>query len=776
LARRAPSRETGYRTCSRGFGVVGACVFVSITTAAFLYMSHLRLIAPSGAAATAFSEPHAFATLSVLLKEQTPHIAGSPQNAVVRDRIIAELKSMGYAPEVQAAFQCGPVERFPGCAMVENIVAVHRGTGDGKAVLASAHYDSVPAGPGVSDDGAGVAVVLELARAFAARQTRNDIIFLITDGEETGLRGAAAFAEHHALMSHVGVVVNFEARGASGRSVLFETGPGNARLMTMFARVVARPSASSVNYEVYKRLPNDTDFSVYRKLGLSGFNFAFSNSASLYHSARDNLQNIDPRSLQHMGEQAFALTSELADADIANLKDTRDDSFFDLSGLAMVVWPAAFNVPFSLLALAALVGLVFVQRDVVTLRAIVRATLLCLMVIALLFVAGSLLSYPLGIWPGVHPLDHPQPWPARVAIVTTGVLVPLMVASVVRTRVDPRAILLVNWIALALLAVGVAVYAGGAAYPILWPACGVAIAAWIETLARKTPDSPLRIAALIGFVLAAYFWLGFVVALEIVLGFDLSQYKILALIPSSLALVPVFAESLGRGLRAAWVLCAASALVVVGAAVVASQVAAYTASHPRGLNIIYYDDQKAKPRWLAFFSGAPDETFLRDQGFPPRDELYKSLGLARAKGRFKPAADQHLDAPRFDVKDVATQGTITVVHGVLRGGRNGYFVGIGIPPHSGVRSVRAGNQDAIVPDQPNNPEPIFAQFWGLGSREMPLAIAFAAATPPKLVLFERSPLPDSIEGSTLIAARPKDAAPAFSGDSALVFITLDLKK
>ena len=57
--------------------------------------------------------------------------------------------------------------------------------------------------------------------------------------------------------------------------MMFETGPGNARLMDLFAHAVARPSASSVSYEVYKLLPNDTDFSVYRKLGLSGFNFGF---------------------------------------------------------------------------------------------------------------------------------------------------------------------------------------------------------------------------------------------------------------------------------------------------------------------------------------------------------------------------------------------------------------------------------------------------------------------------------------------------------------------
>jgi hypothetical protein len=56
-----------------------------------------------------------------------------------------------------------------------------------------------------------------------------------------------------------------------------------------------------------------------------------------------------------------------------------------------------------------------------------------------------------------------------------------------------------------------------------------------------------------------------------------------------------------------------------------------------------------------------------------------------------------------------------------------------------------------------------------------MEVAFAANATPKLILFERSPLPDSEEGRSLAAARPADAAPAYSGDSALVFVTIDLK-
>jgi len=759
----------------RWFGITRAFLFVVAITASLLYLWQSQLIAPSGETHSAFSEARALATLSGLLAEQRPHTAGSPENAVVRDRIIAEFKLAGYAPDVQSAFQCDPTGRYAGCTAVENIIAVHRGTGNGKAVLVSAHYDSVPGGPGVSDDGAGVSVVLELSRAVAGKTTRNDIIFLITDGEETGLRGARAFAEHHPLISHVGVLVNFEARGASGPSMMFETGAGNARLMALYARAVARPSANSVTYEVYRMLPNDTDFSIYRTLGLSGFNFAFSNSASLYHSARDDLQNIDPRSLRHMGEQAFALVGVLANADLESLKSESSASYFDIFGLIMVVWPAMLNVPIALLALVGLAGLVVVHRDAFRRRAPVWTVVSCIAVPALLFVVGWLLSYPLGIWPGVHPLDHAQPWPGRIALVTAGILIPLVVAAMAGGRVDARALLLVNWTVLALLTVGVAVYVNGAAYPLLWPVFGVAIAGWVETMLRKGSTRSLRVTGLIGFSLVAFALLAFFLSLEMVLSFVLSQYRILVLIPFSLALVPVFAAARGEGSRATWVLCSLCTLVVAGAAAMASQTPAFAANHPRGLNITYYDDGSTKPRWLVDFIGPPDAAFLTAQGFSQRDEDYLQFGLLKAKGRFKPATAQDLPAPSFTMKDVATREGTTVVRGILRSGRGGFLLGAGVAPGSGIQSIRLDNQQVIGAEQRKDREPMLIRFWGLGTREVPMEVAFDANATPKLVLFERSPLPDSEEGRSLAAARPADAAPAYTGDSAVVFVTLDLK-
>ena len=113
------------------------------------------------------------------------------------------------------------VDGFAEAGTPENVVARLEGTNDGgKAFLLMAHYDSVSTAPGASDDGAGVASMLETLRALkAGPPLKNDVIFLFTDGEERGLLGARAFVDSHPWAEDVGVVLNLEARGNTGPAI-----------------------------------------------------------------------------------------------------------------------------------------------------------------------------------------------------------------------------------------------------------------------------------------------------------------------------------------------------------------------------------------------------------------------------------------------------------------------------------------------------------------------------------------------------------------------------
>src|SRR5690606_17419180 len=116
---------------------------------------------------------------------------------------------------------------------VDNVMVRVRGTGNGagKALMLMAHNDSVVFGPGASDDGSGVVVMLESLRAMKEHPPlQNDIIFLFTDGEEAGLLGPKSFLQHP-WYGDVGMVINFEARGHYGPGYMYETSPENGWLI-----------------------------------------------------------------------------------------------------------------------------------------------------------------------------------------------------------------------------------------------------------------------------------------------------------------------------------------------------------------------------------------------------------------------------------------------------------------------------------------------------------------------------------------------------------------
>lgn len=86
------------------------------------------------------------------------------------------------------------------------------------------------------------------------------MIALFTDAEESGLLGGAAFVREHPWARDVAMTMNFEARGTTGRSMMFETGAGNLDV----ARVLATlndVTVSSLSVTIYRSLPNDTDLS-----------------------------------------------------------------------------------------------------------------------------------------------------------------------------------------------------------------------------------------------------------------------------------------------------------------------------------------------------------------------------------------------------------------------------------------------------------------------------------------------------------------------------------
>jgi Zn-dependent M28 family amino/carboxypeptidase len=77
-----------------------------------------------------------------------------------------------------------------------NVVAQTRTGNPDEVVVAGAHLDSVPEGPGINDNGSGVATLLETAvRLGAAPPVTNAVRFAFWGAEEVGLVGSTAYVQ-----------------------------------------------------------------------------------------------------------------------------------------------------------------------------------------------------------------------------------------------------------------------------------------------------------------------------------------------------------------------------------------------------------------------------------------------------------------------------------------------------------------------------------------------------------------------------------------------------
>ena len=150
---------------------------------------------PAKSSSTEFSAARAREILNRLVGDGVPHPTGSAQNDVVRGRVLDEFSNAGYCPRSNwlRLRRTRRLRHSPKCPG-----ASRRLGAGGPTVLLAAHYDSVPAGPGAFDDGAGASTVLEIAHICRSLpQPRHSIVFLIDDGEEAGLLGARVFVSQH---------------------------------------------------------------------------------------------------------------------------------------------------------------------------------------------------------------------------------------------------------------------------------------------------------------------------------------------------------------------------------------------------------------------------------------------------------------------------------------------------------------------------------------------------------------------------------------------------
>ncbi len=552
---------------------------------------------PASAPADQFSAGRARQVLAELAGDLRPHPVGSAADFAVRARIVANLRASGYASQVEPGFAC---QRGDACAAVENVVAELPGREPSEAVILLAHYDSVAAGPGVSDDLSSVAAILEAARILkAGPPLRNSVIFLLDEGEEAALLGAQAFAASSPEARTVRAVVNLDARGTSGRSLMFETSPDNGWLAPLYAASVRRPALSSLFTVLYEMLPNDTDFSVLRRRA-SGFNFAFIGDQEHYHTPHDNLANLDLGSLQHQGDNALATVRALAGADLSRPHRAGRAVFFDLLGFTTVWWPAPWSAGLAAagLALLLLAAVRLRGKGLLTggdlLRGIAAWPLAVVgtLVVAILF--GLVLSLAGGlrvIWPA-------RPFPTEATFWFLAATVAFAVISWVR-RASFAGLWVGIWLWWGVLGLALALTLPGTCYLFVVPL----LAAGVAALLLPDGEAGRAIATLVPAVFAGAIWFPTLAVVYEGLGAVLPIMAGIALLVA-IALSPLLPLVAGAGAGWRIGLPAVAGLLTAVMAVGVVVLPPFSPISPRRLNLLYVDDADThRGRWAVPTSG-----------------------------------------------------------------------------------------------------------------------------------------------------------------------------
>ncbi|MCL2061263.1 MAG: M28 family peptidase [Firmicutes bacterium] len=280
---------------------------------------------------------------------------------------------------------------------VTNFIATVRGSDplshQKKALLITSHYDGQDYStvtddteyppdavyPATTDAGVPVVAMLEVMRYAAqpANRVKNDVIFLISDGEEVGLRGAKAFMQEFIdngidPRDRIGLVANFEATGTSGTLLMFETGAHAAASVRAFAPILGNVYTNSLTAWIYDGMPNVTDLTEYKEHDLAGLNFANVGSGQNYHTPYDNMENLSEALLRQNMNTVLSMYQHFGNFDFEKISGETRLVYFNFYNWGLISFPVFVLYIFFALMLLGLVAALVLNRKKLTKSAVLK--------------------------------------------------------------------------------------------------------------------------------------------------------------------------------------------------------------------------------------------------------------------------------------------------------------------------------------------------------------------------------------------------------------------
>ncbi len=249
---------------------------------------------------------------------------------------LRRLLSGGARPRIAISMRN---RQFNGCG--RNVLAEIPGRDpDAGLVLAGAHLDSWDLAQGATDNGLGVAIVLEMARALArlpvASRPRASLRFALWTAEETGLLGSSAYvADRRETLPEHRAMLNFDMTGDPyGYWLPGLSGPG-----TMLPRLADQLAPLGMGPSVDHKAGLHSDHQPFMLAGVPIVCLLArlgSDGARYYHSAGDTIEKVDLPSLCRAAAVGAATMWALADEatpSFALLSASAVDAMIDGAGL-----------------------------------------------------------------------------------------------------------------------------------------------------------------------------------------------------------------------------------------------------------------------------------------------------------------------------------------------------------------------------------------------------------------------------------------------------------
>lgn len=194
----------------------------------------------------------------------------------------------------------------------QNVIAEIRGTRFPEEVIAvSAHYDSVLWSPGATDNAAGSALALMLAREFANKPLGRTLRIIWCGCEEIGLVGSFEYAKKHAReMKNVKLLLNLDVGG---------TLVGHVRgLVTGGEKLAHYVEALGKELGAFSEVPTDiysSDSTPFAEHGIQSLNLLRGGGGTNYiHTSGDSLEHCGPEAFDTIGEVAVEFMRRLGNS------------------------------------------------------------------------------------------------------------------------------------------------------------------------------------------------------------------------------------------------------------------------------------------------------------------------------------------------------------------------------------------------------------------------------------------------------------------------------